>query len=153
MPASKRRWEMSPPEEVARLTLAGSDSAIGEVQAELAHVWSAHPEIDLVHRMAAETALVELVANVVRYALRGDGAVAELRVTLSSDELRADISDPGPEFTGDLHHVTMPEPTAESGRGLSVIIALVDVFSYSRLSGTNHWSIVRRLTPPDLTRG
>ncbi len=140
---------MSRPKEVARLTLDGSDSAIGQVQTVLAGIWAAHPEIELIDQMSAETAIVELVTNVVRYALRGDGAVAELRLALGSDELRADVSDLGPEFTGDLHHVSMPEPTAESGRGLSVIIALVDVFTYSRLSGTNHWSIVRRLTAPD----
>ncbi len=140
---------MSRPKEVARLTLDGSDSAIGQVQTALAGIWGAHPEIEMIDRMCAETAIVELVTNVVRYALRGDGAVAELQLALGSDQLRADISDPGPEFTGDLHNTTMPEPTAESGRGLSVIIALVDVFTYSRLSGSNHWSIVRRLTAPD----
>jgi len=130
------------------IVLDRSIASIERVHAELEKRWREHPWINVVDRMALETALIELATNVIRYALHDEGATAELRLATGDTELRARITDNGPEFHGDLEQITMPGSEAESTRGLALIDGLMDVFEYRRRASENRWTIIRRLTPP-----
>ena len=140
---------MTRAEEPTVITFHRSDASIVAVQDEIAALWRAHPWIDVVDRMALETALVELVTNVIKYALRDGAETAELQLIVRDTELTASVTDHGTAFRGNLSRVTMPGPEAESGRGLAAISSLTDIFEYRRRAAQNQWTIVRRLTVAD----
>ena len=137
---------MTQPDRATFVTIDGSITSIDVVHQKIAELWLEYPWIGLVDRMALETALIELVTNIIRYALREEGARAEMRLLVGDSEMRAEVTDRGHEFSGDLKHLAMPPPQAESGRGLAVIDSLVDVFEYTRRARRNRWTIVRRLS-------
>ncbi len=133
------------------ITLDQSITSIESVHDALSELWRLRPGVGSLDRMALETALIELVTNVIRHALSDDGTGAELHIAADSTELWAQMIDHGHEFSGDLTQLSMPELEAESGRGLAVIDSLMDVFEYRRRSPENRWTISRRLTTPVVT--
>lgn len=138
---------MTAPDVPSLVAIDRSISSIDRVLDELMDVWRRNPWVGEFDRMAVQTAIVELATNIVRYALPDADDTAELTVVIAEGKLRADVTDHGPRFTGALHDLAMPDPLAESGRGLGVIAALMHTFSYTRSADGNHWMIVRSLTP------
>lgn len=138
---------MTAPDVPSLVEIDRSFSSIDRVLDELTDVWRRNPWVGEFDRMAAQTAIVELATNIVRYALPDADDKAELTVLIADGALRADVFDHGPKFAGDVHDQVMPDPLAESGRGLGVIAALMHTFSYTRSADGNHWMIVRSLTP------
>lgn len=126
------------------LLLAASLNSVREVEYELASIWKDFPWIDGYHRMSFETALIELVTNVLSYGQFV--GVARLEVTVGRDMLSADLTDDGHPFLGDLSTIVMPDWDAEAGRGLAMAMGLTDVISYERRDGRNVWSIRLSLT-------
>src|ERR1019366_88556 len=57
-----------------------------------------------------------------------------------------DTGEPG-DFK--LIEATMPDELAESGRGIALIQAVVDEFTYEQEGEHNIWKILRRLTPEE----
>jgi serine/threonine-protein kinase RsbW len=108
-------------------------------------VWDRSPEIGEEERYRFELALVELATNVIRHADPGTGVECTLTIETLPHELRATLSDTG--VSGDIQLVDreMPDPSAESGRGIPIIQALVDELSFDHSDGLNHWHISRRL--------
>jgi serine/threonine-protein kinase RsbW len=95
-------------------------------------------------RSGFETALAEVVANVVEHA--GAHGHVQLTVELGAGpgDLTADLYDDGPPVDVDPDDATFPDPLAERGRGLALARAAVDEVSYALEAGGNHWSITRR---------
>lgn len=70
----------------------------------------------------AVLATAELFANAIRHAGRGPHDVITLTLECTTDELRVTLADRCPA----LPQPRMPDDTAESGRGLAIVAALVD---------------------------
>ncbi|ROQ04329.1 serine/threonine-protein kinase RsbW [Rathayibacter sp. PhB93] len=92
-------------------------------------------------RMEFETALVELVSNVIQHAVSTTAVLCRLVVTVDDEALRAELVDTADPPGVDTGPREMPEAFAESGRGIALIQALVTDFDYERTASRNLWSI------------
>lgn len=118
---------------------------VDAVHGVLATLWDDRPDIDEMERMMFETALIELVANVVQHASASTTIICELTVEAEDEILRAvliDSADPPGIDTAPQRE--MPDEYAESGRGIAFIQALVDTFEHERDTGRNVWVIAKR---------
>ena len=107
-------------------------------------IWDKSPEVDLQDRIRFETALIELASNIFRHADSGSGVSCSLSVHISSDKIEASLRDTGLPGDIEIVNVEMPDVLAESGRGLALINALVDEFTYERIDDHNVWHITKR---------
>ena len=110
-------------------------------------VWEKSPEVSPENQMRFETALIELVSNVFRHADSGDGVACALTVDITDMHVAAQLRDTGEPGNFKLIEATMPDELAESGRGIALIQAVVDEFTYEQEGEHNIWRIVRKLTP------
>jgi len=100
-------------------------------------------------RLRFETAVIEVLANIVEHAHRVDATVEPPReerrltvaVALREGAAWAAFADNGRPVALDLGAVTLPDDDAESGRGLALTLAAVDEVAYARVEGRNHWSL------------
>lgn len=115
------------------------------VHAVLEQLWTQHDEVSMVDRIRFETAVIEILGNIVEHAYRLDAGGTERRFDVSlvvtDEELVASFGDDGTPPALDLSDVTMPDEDAESGRGLALAMAAVDSLSYDRAEGRNHWHL------------
>ncbi len=131
-------------EMVARtLRITAPPDTVDTVHDALAAVWSSVPDLHSNDRMSVETAVIELTSNVIQYANRGGDVAFALTVIVYPDRIEATLSDGGAVSDVGLHSRGMPEPLAESGRGIPMIQALVDTVEHRRVDGFNHWTLVR----------
>jgi serine/threonine-protein kinase RsbW len=112
----------------------------------LGTVWEANSSISLRDRISFETAVVELVSNVIRHADAGDGVRCQLDVVVQETSLEATLTDSGEPGNITLRGRALPDEMAESGRGIPLINALVDVVDYNREDGINRWYLSRGRT-------
>lgn len=120
------------------------------VHALLEQLWSSHPDVSETDRIRFETAVIEILANIVEHAFVLDGSpgdaarVRRFDVSLGAtdEELLASFGDNGLPIALDLSDVTMPDELAESGRGLALATAALDDLSYERVDGRNHWKLL-----------
>ncbi|TCL80129.1 MULTISPECIES: ATP-binding protein [unclassified Rathayibacter] len=92
-------------------------------------------------RMEFETALVELVSNVIQHAVSTTAVLCRLVVSVDDEALRAELVDTADPPGVDTGPREMPDAFAESGRGIALIQALVTAFDYERTASRNLWSI------------
>lgn len=124
--------------------------AVNRCHARLDQLWEAHPGVPPRERARFETALVEIVGNVVRHARPGPGQRVEVAVDLSVDAsfLEARVHEFG-AVHADIPHLRAagtanPAAEAESGRGLAMVRSLVETLAYSATEGGNVWTLRRR---------
>jgi serine/threonine-protein kinase RsbW len=117
----------------------------------IARLWSAHEGVGAVERIRFETAVVEILGNIIEHAYELDTSDNpqtrrfDLALTVTDREVVAEFGDDGRPVALDLSAVSMPDDEAESGRGLAMAKAAVDDLSYDRVEGRNHWRLsVRR---------
>lgn len=116
------------------------------VHAVLERLWEAHPDVETVDRVRFETAVIEILGNIVEHAYELDAPAAGSRrfdvvLTATPTELVASFGDDGIPMAIDLSSVAMPDDLAESGRGLALAMAAVDDLSYERDGGRNLWRL------------
>ena len=103
------------------LYLPAVDRAVGQARAAVDRLATldSHPDA----RFAVRLLVSELFTNAVKYGRPRD---ARVRVSLEIDDthVRGEIADHGRGFEQD--HVAMPDPDAESGRGLAFLDAIAD---------------------------
>ncbi|GAA3678893.1 hypothetical protein GCM10023081_16440 [Arthrobacter ginkgonis] len=124
--------------------------AVNRCHERLDRLWEAHPAVPPRERARFETALVEIVGNVVRHARPGPGQRLEVAVELSVDAsfLEARVHEFG-AVHADIPHLRAadaanPAAEAESGRGLAMVRSLVETLAYSPTEGGNIWTLRRR---------
>lgn len=117
---------------------------VDTVQDFLEALWEEHDDVAALDRMAFETAIAELAANVIQHADGGSGVTCVLTVDIEADGLRATLKDTAEAGGFALRTVEMPDVLAEDGRGIALIQALVDDLAYDRVDGVNRWTISRR---------
>ena len=136
-----------------RLELSGpaTPEMLDLVHAVLERLWADHADVSQGDRARFETAVIEILGNIVEHAYRldpsddpDDGSARRFDVTLAAtdEELVAAFGDNGMPVALDLSNVTMPDEDAESGRGLALAAAAVDDLSYERVEGRNHWRLL-----------
>ncbi len=118
---------------------------VDAVHEMIARVWDKSPDVPLADRIRFETALIELISNVVLHADSGTGVTCVLTVDVLPTSVEARVTDTGEGGDIELTRVMMPGDDAESGRGLALINSLVDEVQYERINGQNHWRISRAL--------
>lgn len=112
-------------------------------------VWASDTTVPAEDRMAFETAVVELAANVIQHADAGDGVTWRLSVSCTPTTLEARLTDDGREAEIELQGRSIPDALAESGRGLTFVQMLVDELSYRHSDAGNEWSISKRRSDGD----
>nr|WP_244962843.1 ATP-binding protein [Cryobacterium roopkundense] len=112
----------------------------------LENVWADEPDVSLIDRISFETAVIELASNIIRHAEADTdaGITCILRLEISADRIQATLRDTGTAGLVGLPSVDMPDESAESGRGIPLIQALVHELDYNRDGNMNEWHITRR---------
>lgn len=105
---------------------------------------AAHPEVDPEAFMMMETAVIEIAGNVVEHGHPAGRIWWSFTLHVRPEGLEGVLSDDGQEYDGDLSSV-MPDPLAESGRGLALAQAALDELAYDRVGGKNVWTMRRRV--------
>jgi len=131
------------------LTMFSPPATLDEVHELLSAVWEKSPHVSAENQMRFETALIELVSNVFRHADTGDGVACALNIDISDMHIEAQLSDTGEPGDFKLMHATMPDELSESGRGIALIQALMDEFTFENQGEHNIWRILRRFTPEE----
>lgn len=121
------------------------------VHAILEQLWANHADVSAADRFRFETAVIEILGNIVEHAYRLDpGSTAspldqarrfDIALAATDEKLIATLGDNGMPVALDLSNVAMPDEDAESGRGLALAVAALDDLSYERVDGRNHWSL------------
>jgi anti-sigma regulatory factor (Ser/Thr protein kinase) len=109
------------------LYLPASGEAIGQARAFVDRFEALDDHADL--RFAVRLLVSELFTNAVKYGSRRPNARVRFSVAVTDSHVRAEIGDNGRGFPDG--RATMPEPDAESGRGLAFLDALA-----------NRWGVV-----------
>ncbi len=136
---------------MAEPTRLGVATGVGDESVDLVHdllqqLWEREPDVDDLDRIRIETAAAEIIGNIVEHTRRIDPPGSDTRrvqvnVWCDATEVGAEFVDNGLPVAIDLSQVTMPDPEAESGRGLALALAAVDDLDYERNSGRNHWRL------------
>lgn len=125
------------------MTIQSPPDDVDAVHELLDTVWGDAPYIVMKDRFCFETALIELASNVIRHGDDGDGITCRLEIGVFVDHVEAVLHDSGHAVSVALEGHEMPDEMAESGRGLPLIEALVDI-EYLRDGSGNEWRISRR---------
>ena len=137
--------ELSTADQRLHLSAPADPEILDLVHAMLEHLWSTHHQIGERERGRFETALIEILANVVEHAYEHDPAAGRrihVQLVNRGPELVAHLADNGQPMALDMSDVTMPGEMAESGRGLAIASAALDDLSYERIEGRNHWTLL-----------
>lgn len=133
----------SPPADTLR-TVEGCGGAecLDRVAAAVGALWEAQPEVGDADRLLFETAVVELVGNVVEHALATAHAVVHLGA--SPEHLWVEVHAPGPTVEVDLDP-PLPPDDSRSGRGIPLVRRTTHELTLTRDGGVNVWRAVRRV--------
>jgi serine/threonine-protein kinase RsbW len=135
------------------LRCTATPACLDLVQDALAELWKAaaeQPGTDVgdIDRMLFETALIEILGNIVEHGRTPAGGAVEVDVELEvhADRVVAVLRDDGVEPPVDLAGASLPEDElAEDGRGFALAGAVAEV-THSREAGGNVWGVVRHRT-------
>jgi serine/threonine-protein kinase RsbW len=118
--------------------------SLDRVHELLQEVWATHADVHGDDRMRFEIGVTEIAGNIVEHAATPDPIDFHLGVRVHQDRIEARFRDPGRRVEVDFDGAQMPDELAESGRGLAMVLAVVDELTYRHDGTENHWLIVRR---------
>jgi len=134
-----------PHDPAARVLQARADpDCLSRVHDVLTALWADAPDVADTDRIAFETAVAEVAANIVQHAAAEGAVDFDLEVRAFPDRLEALFADNGLAADVDVAAPALPDEMAESGRGIALAWAALDELSYQRDGAVNRWRLVRR---------
>ena len=133
--------------QIHELHACADPECLGKVHDLLAEMWSTSPDVTETDRAMFEIAVIEIAANIVRHGSDEGQTVCNLILEVYPERLCARFKDDGLVAHVNIDSAVMPDVFAESGRGLAIAKAAVDVLTYERHNGANFWSLSRTRTP------
>ena len=133
---------------VIALRCVGTMACLDAVQDALAKLFADACDADGVDRMLFETALVEIVGNLIEHARTAadDPVTIDVHVAVHPDRIEAVMLDNGTAPRVDPIAPGEPvEDMAEGGRGLALARAVAEV-THVYQAGGNRWTVTRRRT-------
>ena len=138
------------PDRIA-LTARADPQIMDLVHAVLGHLWADHGDVDDGDRLRFETAIMEILGNIIEHAYRVDSSSQgpgarrfELVVGGGPPPGGAPLGDTPAPRGRHARRGTQPDVDAESGRGLPMAMAALSELTYDRIEGRNVWTLVRR---------
>lgn len=125
------------------LTVPSDDLSV--VHEFLKGVWQENPHLTPRDRNSIETAIIELVSNIILYATATAGITCQIVIEIDQERIHARITDNGELADLEIDEHIMPDEFSERGRGIPLIRALVDEFSYENVNKENTWKISKRI--------
>jgi serine/threonine-protein kinase RsbW len=121
----------------------GTPTCFDVVQDALVELWTDAEDVGPTDRMLFETALIEIVGNLVEHARRSDGQPVDVHMQLlvHPDRVEARMRDDGVPSPVESA-AEMPDQFAEGGRGLALASAVADL-GHVREDDGNTWTIIR----------
>ena len=126
------------------ITVPAVPASLDRVHALLEEVWSVNPDVLGDDRMQVEIGVIEIAGNIVEHAAAPAPMDFHLAIAVHEDRIEARLRDPGRRVEVDFDNAAMPDSMAESGRGLAMVLAVVDELTYRHDGAQNHWLVVRR---------
>ena len=123
-------------------TVTGAET-LDDIGAMLGALWFSHDHVPDAVRTDIEIAVGEISANIIEHAAKAGPVRLRMEVRVLADTISVSFVDDGPPAQVDVHAPSMPDHTAESGRGLALAHAVLDRLHYRR-SSVNHWTLVSR---------
>jgi serine/threonine-protein kinase RsbW len=125
----------------------GTPTCFEVVHEALTELWVDADDVDPTDRMLFETALIEIVGNLVEHARRPDGLPVDvhMQLTVHEDRVEARMRDNGIPAHVDSAGAQMPDEFAEGGRGLALAAAVTDLAHVHEDDG-NTWTVIRHRT-------
>lgn len=112
----------------------------------LRQVWATSADVSGTDRIMFETAVIEIAANIIQHGSAEVSINCTLTIEVYPDRLDAQFRDDGIAALVDLDTASMPDPLAESGRGIAMAKASLDVLAYERHNDKNVWTLSRLRT-------
>ena len=127
------------------VALPAVPESLDPVQDMIAEMYdSVEDDLHATDRIRFESAVVEIVGNVIEHAQPRDGADSVhlgVEVSRVGRELRGIVSDDGRAADVDLSTSTMTGPDDVDGRGLAMALALSTELRYERVADRNRWTV------------
>jgi len=118
---------------------------ISKVHEFLAAIWDENVHVPSRDQSSIETAIIELTTNIILYSEATSGITCQIVIEIDNENVHAAITDNGDLADLEIDEHIMPDEFAESGRGIPLVRALVDEFSYENRDGENTWKISRKI--------
>ena len=112
----------------------------------LQEVWATSADVSGTDRTMFETAVIEIAGNIVQHGSSEASINCTLTIEVYPDRLDAHFRDDGVAAPVNIDTASMPDPLAESGRGLAMAKAALDALVYERHDNNNFWTLSRLLT-------
>ena len=97
-------------------------------------------------RTRVSTAAVEVLGNILEHGSTvGRPVEVEVEISILGGQLRVLVADDGADPHIDLTAVSMPDGGEESGRGLALVITLLNSVAFERVGSVNRWSLAADL--------
>lgn len=111
----------------------------------LSDIWEENPQIFDGDRNSIETAVIELTSNIILYSNATSGIRCQITIEVDREEVHITVTDNGDLADLEIDEHIMPDEFSESGRGIPLIRALVDEFTFESLNRENTWKISKRI--------
>lgn len=124
-------------------TVTGAET-LDAIGAMLEQMWFSHDHVPGSVRTELAIAVGEIGANIIEHAGKDRPVRLRMEVRVLPDKVQVNLVDDGPPAHVDVSRPpVMPDHLAESGRGLALAHAVLDMLHYRR-SMVNHWTLVSR---------
>jgi serine/threonine-protein kinase RsbW len=117
---------------------------LGAIQAELDSLWLTHPHVPEDVRTHVSIAAAEIGANIIEHTGGRQPVGMRMGSELVGDQVHVTFTDDGPPVNIDLASVTMPDATAERGRGLAMAKNVLDQLTYRYDDLGNQWTLISK---------
>ena len=108
-----------------------------------------HPELRPSDLAKMETAIIEVIGNVVEHGTPPGAIGYEFSLEVADDRLQALLLETGDPVPLRAMDQDQDHELAESGRGLGIARAVLSELRYERRGDLNAWTLTRSLTPRD----